>query len=167
MVLSTPQQALVAAIQDGLPLCPRPYAAVARQLGWSEDAVRSGIAALLEAGIIRRLGVVVRHHELGYRANAMVVWDIADDAVDAVGERLGAVDCITLCYRRPRRLPLWPYNLFSMIHGRDQASVRARLEEIRQSLGLTACRHELLFSTRRFKQRGARYAFADQNGARP
>ena len=161
MELLTPaQQTLVAAIQDGLPLCPRPYAEVARRLGWSEDAVRAGIATLLEQGVIRRLGVVVRHHELGYRANAMVVWDIPDAEVDAVGERLGAVDCVTLCYRRPRRLPLWPYNLFTMIHGQDRASVRARLEDIRLSQGLTACRHELLFSTQRYKQRGARYAVA-------
>ncbi len=144
-------------MQDGLPLVSRPFAAIAEQLGIDESEVIQRIQALHGAGAIKRFGVVVRHHELGYRANAMVVWDVPDERVDDAGERLGKIDCITLCYRRPRRLPAWPYNLFCMIHGKDRQSVMSRLEDIVAAARLDDVDYEVLFSRRRFKLRGAHY----------
>ncbi len=158
MALSELDRCLVASIQDGLPLTARPYADIGAQLGVSETEVIQRLAALQDEGIIRRMGVVVRHHELGYRANAMVVWDVPDDRVDEVGRALGNVGCVSLCYQRPRCLPEWPYNLFSMIHGKDRDAVMANLRTIIAELGLQDIAHEVLFSVRRFKQRGARYA---------
>ena len=149
---------LVAAIQNGLPLTPRPFARIAEQVHTSEAALIASIRALTEAGIIKRFGVVVRHRALGFEANAMVVWDIADEAVDEIGERMAADVAVTLCYRRPRRPPAWPYNLFCMIHGRDRDKVIERVELLADSLGLSDTVHEVLFSRRQFKQRGARYA---------
>lgn len=148
---------LVDALQDGLPLVSRPYAALGEPLGLTEPEVRRRIGALLANGIMGRLGVVVRHRELGYLANAMVVWDIPDTEVDELGHRLGAFPGITLCYRRPRRPPLWPYNLFTMIHGRDRDEVLDRLARLLNLYDLGSIPHEVLFSRRRFKQRGARY----------
>jgi DNA-binding Lrp family transcriptional regulator len=148
---------LIEAIQGGLPLVPRPYRAIGERLGISEQAVIARLRAMIDAGIIKRLGVVVRHHELGYRANAMVVWDVPDPRVDRVGRQLGDVDCVTLCYQRPRRLPDWPYNLFCMVHGQDRDEVLACIRRLVDALGLGDIRHELLFSGRRFKQRGACY----------
>lgn len=157
-VPSAAETRLIAAIQAGLPLVPHPYAAAGARAGMSEDAVIAALHKLLERGVIRRMGVVVRHHELGYRANAMVVWDIPDEAVGQVGRCLGGIEYVTLCYRRPRRLPAWRYNLFCMIHGRDRAEVLARVEAMRQNCGLADVASEVLFSTRRFKQCGAQYA---------
>lgn len=157
MVLSQTDEKILACIQDGLPLVARPYAAIARQTGLTEPDVRERIAAMQSSGIIKRLGIVVRHHELGYRANAMVVWNVPDDGVSDLGKRMGALDCVTLCYRRKRSLPGWPYNLFCMIHGRSRESVLERIEEIIIALGIEEIPHEILFSGRRFKQRGARY----------
>ena len=158
MVLSKTDEKILGCIQDGMPLVARPYAAVARQTGLTESDVRERIAALQSSGIIKRLGIVVRHHELGYRANAMVVWNVPDDRVSDLGERMGTLDCVTLCYRRKRSLPDWPYNLFCMIHGRSRESVIERIEEIITALGIDEIPYEVLFSGRRFKQRGARYA---------
>jgi DNA-binding Lrp family transcriptional regulator len=149
--------ALLHALQDGLPLVARPYAVLGSRLGMSEGEVLARIWLLRERGIIKRFGVVVRHHELGYRANAMVVWDVPDDLVDEAGSDLGAVPYVTLCYRRPRRLPSWPYNLFTMIHGRDRAQVLERVDELVEVCDLEDIRYQVLFSRRRFKQRGARY----------
>jgi hypothetical protein len=104
------------------------------------------------------MGVVVKHRSLGYHANAMVVWNIPDDAIDRVGNLLAAQECVTLCYQRPRRLPDWPYNLFCMIHGREREAVLRRLAQIIDANGLGEIPHEVLFSLRSFKQRGARYA---------
>jgi len=151
------QRALLAAVEGGLPLVDRPYAELGARLGIPEEEVIGRLRRLLELGVIKRLGVVVRHRELGYRANAMVVWDIPDDRVRETGRCLGQYSFVTLCYRRPRRLPQWPYNLFTMIHGRDRDQVLARVEEIVAACGLHHVRREALFSGQRFKQRGARY----------
>jgi len=157
MVLNEVDMQLLAAVQDGLPLDPHPYAAIAGQIGLSEAEVIGRIGALQKAGIIKRFGVVVRHYEVGYRANAMVVWDVPDEQVDTLGMQLGRQDCVTLCYQRPRRPPDWPYNLFCMVHGRDRAEVLACIDRMVEGLGLEALKHTVLFSGRRFKQRGARY----------
>lgn len=159
--LSDPQQrALVTALAEGLPLVANPYAEIAARVGLSEAEVLRRVRAMQEQGLIKRFGVVVRHHELGYAANAMVVWDIPDQEVGQLGVCLGQFSFVTLCYRRPRRLPEWRYNLFTMIHGRDRESVLARVDELVASCGLQDIPHEVLFSRRRFKQRGARYAKA-------
>lgn len=156
--LSDADRHLVAAIQHGLPLVSHPYAALGAHCGLSEAEVIKRLAALLADGTIKRLGVVVRHRELGYRANAMVVWDIDDTKVSELGHCIGRFDFVTLCYRRPRRLPAWPYNLFCMIHGHDREAVLQRVQQIEQHCGLADVPHEVLFSRRRFKQRGAIYA---------
>jgi DNA-binding Lrp family transcriptional regulator len=148
---------LIAALSEGLPLVPKPYAALAEKVGLSEGEVIDGLKGLLGDGVIRRFGVVVRHHELGYRANAMVVWDVADEEIGDAGRRLAALPFVTLCYRRPRRLPAWPYNLFCMIHGRDRGEVEDLIERAAREADLGAAPREVLFSRRRFKQRGARY----------
>ncbi len=154
--------ALAAALEDGLPLTPRPYARVAARCDASEAEVLDRIERLLSLSVIRRFGVVVRHRELGYTANAMVVWDIPDPLVDRAGRLLATQPAVTLCYQRPRRLPEWPYNLFSMVHGRDRAAVLAQVSRLRErlhsALGLEAVIGQPLFSRRRFKQCGARYS---------
>lgn len=150
--------AFIAAIQDGIPLVSRPYAEIAESAGMTEARVIERLAAWLADGVIRRIGIIVRHHELGYRANAMVVWNIPDERVDMAGQCIAQSGWVSLCYRRPRRLPEWPYNLFCMIHGRERGAVLEKLERLRMRCGLGSCAHEVLFSRQRFKQRGARYA---------
>jgi len=160
MVLTDTDRQLIAVIQHGLPLTPRPYAAIGRHLGLSESEVTARLASMQADGLIKRLGVVVRHRALGYRANAMVVWDVPEDDAARVGGLLAEEDCVTLCYQRPRRLPDWPYNLFCMIHGREREAVLRRLGQLIDRHGLEGIGHEVLFSVRSFKQRGAHYATA-------
>lgn len=157
MVLTELDQKLIAEIQDGLPLVSHPYAVVGEKLGISEADAMQRIQNLMEANYIKRMGVVVRHRALGYTANAMVVWDIPDDEVAKIGALLAGEECVTLCYQRPRRLPDWPYNLFCMIHGRRRDSVLRKLKLIVEYHGLQHTPHEVLFSKRSFKQRGAHY----------
>ena len=153
---------LIEIIQSGLPLVARPYQEIAERLGWSEQLVIEKLKTMVEGGIIKRLGVVVRHHELGYRSNAMVVWNVADDQVDQIGQQLGMQDCVTLCYQRPRMLPEWPYNLFCMVHGRNREEVLECIETMTAGLSLGNTPHTVLFSGRRFKQRGAIYRKINQ-----
>lgn len=157
MELSDRDLDLVSALCGGLPLDSRPYRALGLAIDMAEAEVIERLSALRQAGVIRRLGIIVRHHELGYCANAMVVWDIPDHEVAGVGGRLGACPEVSLCYRRPRRLPDWPYNLFTMVHGHDRAQVERLVAEMAEREGVAHYRREALFSTRRFKQCGARY----------
>ena len=157
-LISDAERRLVAVLQEGLPLFMRPFAMIAERLGCAESDVLGRIARWLEDGAIKRFGVVVRHHELGFRANAMLVHDIPDAQVSELGRALAEEPAVTLCYRRPRCLPDWPYNLFCMIHGRERTEVEGLIADLRQRHGLAACAHETLFSLTRFKQNGARYA---------
>lgn len=151
---------ILAAVQAGLPLEPRPWAAVARRAECSEADVICTLAGWLAGGVARRVGVVVKHRSLGYVANAMVVWDVADSALPRVAQALAAHPEVTLCYRRPRHGEGWPYNLFCMFHGRDREAVLATLAQLRQQPDFAGIPCEVLFSTRCFRQRGARYARA-------
>lgn len=148
---------LTGVLESGLDLTTRPYANLAGRCGLRESECRERIARLVDLGVIRRFGVVVRHRELGYKANAMVVWNVPDARVDDIGGQLATQPAVTLCYQRPRRMPDWPYNLFSMLHGRDRTSVLAELSAIRARLGLGDIPCLPLFSRRRYKQCGARY----------
>lgn len=154
------ERQLIGALQGGLALEPRPFATLAARVGLSEGEVIDCIARWVDEGLIRRFGVVVRHHELGLEANAMCVWDVPDAEVSALGRRLAQEAAVTLCYRRSRVLPDWPYNLFCMIHGSAREEVVAAREDLAARLGLDRYPHTVLFSCRRFKQTGARYLHA-------
>ena len=159
MIKDSPfEKALIEKISAGLPLVSQPYATIAAQLGCSETAVIDGIKRIMARGDVKRFGVVVRHRKLGYRANGMVVWDIPEGRVAEADHCIGQYSFVTLCYQRPRRLPEWHYNLFSMIHGQDRAAVIAQVEFIVEQCGLHDIEHEILFSQRCFKQRGASYS---------
>ncbi len=157
-VLDEIERRLVMALQEGLPLFIRPFSVLASRVGCDEGEVLERIRRWCAEGIIKRFGVVVRHHELGYGANAMLVHDIPDEMIGQLGELLAREPGITLCYQRPRALPDWPYNLFCMIHGQVREDVQETINELRERLKLTAYAHDTLFSLTRFKQNGARYA---------
>ncbi len=157
MVLSEQDYRLISVIQDGLPLVSHPYAELGKKLGMGEEEVIQRLDRMQREGIMSRFGVVVRHRELGYRANAMVVWDVPDGQVEEVGRALGAQSWVTLCYQRARHLPQWPYNLYCMVHGRRRDEVRETVRRMAVELGLTGIPRRLLFSVRRFKQRGGHY----------
>lgn len=155
--LDAEDYALIAAIQAGLPLVSRPYAAIGHTIGMTESDVLARLKKMLEQDVIKRFGIIVRHHELGFRSNAMVVWDVPDTRIAELGHCIGSSGLVNLCYQRPRRLPDWHYNLFCMIHGRDRAGVLERLELLCDQCGLSEFTHEILFSRQRFKQCGANY----------
>jgi DNA-binding Lrp family transcriptional regulator len=148
------EKRLIGALQDGLELMARPFARLGERVGMGEAEVLRRVSGWIDEGMIKRFGVVVRHHELGYRANAMVVFDVPDAEVDRIGRQLAARPGVTLCYRRRRSQPDWPYNLYCMVHGRSREEAQPVIESLGQLAGVAG---KALFSTRRFKQCGARY----------
>ena len=156
--MNAADEAIVRATQAGLPLVTEPWGAVAQVAGLTQAQLFARLEAMLADGRIRRIGAVPNHYALGYTANAMSVWDVADDAVDELGARVGALAFVTHCYRRPRRLPEWRYNLFAMVHGRSRADAEAHLAEIRALLAPALRASDVLYSTRILKKTGMRIA---------
>ncbi len=150
-------RALVRALQDGLPRVPRPYHAVAAALGVPADTVLARVDAMLASGAIRRIGAVPNHYRLGWIANGMSVWDVEDADVDTLGARVGALPFVSHCYRRPRRPPVWSYNLFAMVHGKSRDEVEAKVAAIGQVLGDSARAGDVLYSTKILKKTGLRF----------
>lgn len=159
------QAAVVAALQSGIRLEREPFAAIGEAARMDEDDVIDQIVLWRMRGVIKRFGVVVRHHELGYRENAMAVWDVPDDLVSEIGKIAAQQESVTLCYRRRRQLPDWPYNLFCMVHGTDRAVVEAQIARFAAESGLATFPSQTLFSCRRLKQCGAQYVHATQGFA--
>lgn len=149
---------IIAITQGGLPLVATPYDAIASELGIKEAEVISRMRRLLAEGAIRRIGAIPNHYALGVTCNGMSVWDVVDEAVADAGTMIGALDFVTHCYERPRHLPLWPYNLFAMVHGRSRAEVMEKVAQIGDALGPHARAHDVLFSTRILKKTGLRVA---------
>ena len=156
MALDAFDRALIAATQGGLPLVARPYEAVGAMLGVPGERVRERLARMIDEGLVRRIGAVPNHYRLGYTANGMSVWDVADEHVAELGPRVAALPGVSHCYRRPRHAPLWPYNLFAMLHGPTRGSVQRQADEIAALLG-DACRgRDILYSTAILKKTGLR-----------
>lgn len=153
-MLSEQDVQIIKELQNGLPLAGRPYKIIADRLKMSEEELINRVRVLIENGIIRRFGAAVRHQDLGFKANAMVVWDVPDDNANDVGGKMAGFREVTHCYQRPR-YPNWPYNLFTMVHGRSREECARIAGEISRAVGVD--RYELLFSTAELKKISMRY----------
>ncbi len=148
--------AIMRATQAGLPLVSQPYQHIAAQLGLDVEQVMARMAVMQSHGIIRRIGAVPNHYKLGYRFNGMTVWNIPDDVIDELGEKVGRLDFVSHCYHRPRHLPEWPYNLFAMVHGKSQQDVDKQIQQIADVLGASNQGSDVLYSTKILKKTGFR-----------
>jgi len=157
-MLDAVDRKLIAATQAGLPLVAEPYRVLAGQLGLDEAEVIQRLQRLLDDGGIRRIGAIPNHYALGYKANGMSVWDVVDEAIPEIGAKVGALDFVTHCYERPRHLPLWPYNLFAMVHGKSRDEIKDKIAHVAALIGSAARGHDVLFSTRILKKTGLRIA---------
>jgi len=144
--------------QSGLPITSQPYHAVADNIGCNANDIIEHLKKMLNSGVIRRIGAVPNHFRLGFKANGMTVWDVPDKQIIELGNQVGQLDFVSHSYQRPRHLPLWPYNLFAMVHGHTREAVNEKTEQIKQILGKNCRAHEILFSTEILKKTGLRLA---------
>ena len=96
---------IITATQSGLPLVKEPYQMIAQQLNIEPELLKQRMKIMLKSGQIRRIGAVPNHYKLGYKANAMSVWNVPDDMITKLGKQLGALSFVSHCYERPRFLP--------------------------------------------------------------
>ena len=156
LCLTTQERKIIEVTQSGLPVTARPFADVAQRVGLTEQEVIEIFRHWQATGLLRRIALVPNHYRAGYRYNLMTVWDIEDRHVDTVGEHFAALHWVSHCYRRPRKMPNWPYNLFAMIHATSEEALN---EQHRQLITLSApyCRgHDALISRRILKKTGFR-----------
>ncbi|AZZ93290.1 Lrp/AsnC family transcriptional regulator [Hahella sp. KA22] len=164
LILSPPpdqasaQERLRVALQDGIPLSPRPYLTLAQQCGLSEQEVIEVLQTWEQSHLTRRFGVVINHHKIGYTSNAMVVWEVADSEVNRLGAAISRTGLVSLCYQRKPDGPDWPYNLYCMLHGKSREEVLQRMDRLKAQCGLQETPCAVLFSLRQYKQCGGRYA---------
>jgi DNA-binding Lrp family transcriptional regulator len=156
MTIDSIDRRILSATAGGLPMSVTPYASVARSLDMTEAEVLERIARMQAGGIIRRIAIAPNHYALGVRANGMSVWDVDDSQVDLLGKKVGRLPFVTHCYRRPRALPDWRFNLFAMIHGADRDEVEDKRREIAALLGDACAASDILYSTRILKKSGMR-----------
>ncbi|NNE80573.1 MAG: Lrp/AsnC family transcriptional regulator [Silicimonas sp.] len=156
MMISAEDRQLITACQAGLPLVAEPYAALAKDLGTTESDVMARLTALKQSGVIRRIGIAPNHYKLGMSANGMTVWDVEDHAAEELGPLIGAMADVTHCYLRPRARPIWPYNLFAMVHGATRDEVEEKRARIADLLGDACKGADILYSTAILKKTGLR-----------
>jgi len=142
--------------QEGLPLVKKPYQLLAQQLGISQNELIETLSRMKQQGIIRRIGLVPNHYAIGYLYNLMTVWDISDSDIDQVGQAVGELDFVSHCYQRPRHLPDWPYNFFAMVHGKNEAEARDKMNQISQMVKQSCRQFTALKSNKILKKTGLR-----------
>lgn len=154
--LSEQDRELILATQGGLPLVSDPWAQLGDQLGMTATEVLERFQQMQTTGVIRRVAAVPDHYKLGYRFNGMTVWDVADSDIGRLGEQVGELPFVSHCYRRPRHLPYWNYNLFAMVHGTSRDEVESKAGQIAEVLGEACAGQTILYSSAILKKTGLR-----------
>jgi siroheme decarboxylase len=139
-------KAVIRATQGDLPVVSEPYADAARELGMPVDALVAHLEGMVERGLLRRVAAILFHRRAGFSANGMGVWKVPADQVLEAGRRMAAFRGISHCYERPTYAD-WPYQLFTMAHGRSKEECDAILDAVRDEVGCIEDRATLYSST--------------------
>ena len=153
-MLTDLEKKIITAIQDDIPITARPYQVISESIGISETEFLKTLQDLCNRGVIRRLGATLRHQKSGYEANAMTAWQVEEERVEEVGQKMALFREVSHCYRR-NPSSRWPYNLYTMIHARDEAACVEIARGISRATAVTS--YKLLFSRRELKKTSMEY----------
>jgi DNA-binding Lrp family transcriptional regulator len=153
-MLTEIEKKVIRGLQRDLPVSPKPFQNIALELDLEEEALVNIIQNLINRGYIRRFGATIRHRISGFQANAMAAWAVPETEVEKVGAQMAAVREVTHCYERQISRD-WPYNVFTMIHGRTQEECEAIARRMAAETGIEE--YVLLFSDAELKKTTMRY----------
>jgi DNA-binding Lrp family transcriptional regulator len=153
-MLTELEKKIIASIQGDIPITPRPYLAIAKNLAISEEKVLEIVAGLQDRRIMRRFGATLRHQKTGFEANAMTAWQVDEKRILEVGKIMASFKQVSHCYRR-NPTSNWPYNLYTMIHGTSEKECRATAKSMSKKAGITT--YSLLFSRKELKKTSMKY----------
>ncbi len=145
-------------LQKDLDIVDRPFLNAAKKLGMTEEQVFEKLKQYEEIGVMRRFAAILRHRDVGFVANGMIVWKVPEERITEVGEKLGAFPQVSHCYQRPVYAD-WPYNVFSMIHCKSQDEAQEMAKTIQNQINVDE--YKILFSAREFKKTRVEY-FVEQ-----
>ncbi|MEW6328087.1 MAG: Lrp/AsnC family transcriptional regulator [Thermodesulfobacteriota bacterium] len=153
------EKRVIQVLQDGIPLAERPFQILAERAGLSEEDFLACVRNLCREGYIRRFGATLQHQISGYAANAMIAWYVEEEEIEKVGRTMASFSNVTHCYQR-RTGPGWPYNIYTMVHGKTDGECHAVAQEIAEKTGVTD--YQILFSEKELKRSNIRYFREDQ-----
>jgi DNA-binding Lrp family transcriptional regulator len=159
-MLTEHEKKVIASIQEDMAVTERPYLEISQKLGISEESLLETLKNLRSRGVIRRFGATLRHQRTGYSANAMVAWQVSEDRVDEVGEKMAAFRQVSHCYRR-NPTDSWPYNLYTMIHANDEQLCRETAREMAEAAEIDT--YTILFSREELKKTSMVYFPFDED----
>jgi len=148
-MLTDLEKKIIASIQGDIPIVSRPYQVLAETIGVTEETIIQTLQDLTERGVIRRFGATLRHQKSGFQANAMTAWHVDEDRIEAVGKIMAAFREVSHCYRRDPAVG-WPFNLYTMIHGKSEEDCRNTARKMSEEAGVPT--YQLLFSRRELKK---------------
>jgi len=157
-MLTDLEKKVIASIQGDIPIVSRPYEILSARIGVSEKTFVETLQALTDRGVIRRFGATLRHQKSGYQANAMTAWQVDEKRIESVGEIMASFRTVSHCYRRDPAEG-WPYNLYTMIHGKSEEDCRNTAKEMAKKAGVE--NYQLLFSRKELKKISMTY-FPDE-----
>ncbi|MCJ8306236.1 MAG: Lrp/AsnC family transcriptional regulator [Nitrosopumilus sp.] len=141
-------------LQKNMAIIDEPFVNAANNLGLTENEVFEKMKHYEDIGVMRRFAAILRHRQIGFTANGMIVWKVPEDKISEVGEKLGSFPQVSHCYERPT-YPDWPYNVFSMIHCKTQDEAHDVAKTIQDQIHVDE--YDILFSTREFKKTRVEY----------
>ena len=159
-MLTELEKKIIASIQEDIAITERPYLAIAEKLGISEETLLETLQNLCDRGITRRFGATLRHQKTGFTANAMAAWQVDEERIEEVGQKMASFRQVSHCYRRNPNAQ-WPYNLYTMIHANDEAACRETARKMSDAAAVL--NYTLLFSVEELKKTSMVYFPSDEN----
>ncbi|MEZ8032007.1 MAG: Lrp/AsnC family transcriptional regulator [Nitrosopumilus sp.] len=141
-------------LQKDMEIIDEPFVKAAKNLGITEDEVFAKMKHYEDVGVMRRFAAILRHRQVGFTANGMIVWKVPEDRITSVGETLGSFPQVSHCYERPT-YDDWPYNVFSMIHCKTHDEAYDVAKTIQNQINVSE--YKILFSSREFKKTRVEY----------
>ena len=141
-------------LQKDMEIIDEPFVKAAKNLGITEDEVFAKMKHYEDVGVMRRFAAILRHRQVGFTANGMIVWKVPEDRITSVGETLGSFPQVSHCYERPT-YDDWPYNVFSMIHCKTHDEAYDVAKTIQDQINVDE--YKILFSSREFKKTRVEY----------
>jgi DNA-binding Lrp family transcriptional regulator len=157
-ILSDRDKNIIKVLQEDFPLCEEPYKILAERVGISEEEFLRRVRELVDEKKIRKMGAVLRHREVGFKANALCAWNVSPDKLDDVAQTMSSNAAVSHCYDRTP-LPNWNYNLYTMIHAKTRDECEKIIGELSQSTGVTD--YKILYTKKEWKKTGMKY-FCEQ-----
>ena len=141
-------------LQKDLKIVDKPFLNATQKLGLTEEQVFEKLRYYENIGVMRRFAAILRHRDVGFTANGMIVWKVPDERITEVGEKLGSFPQVSHCYQRPVYKD-WPYSVFSMIHCKSEDEAKNMAKEIQKEIQVDD--YKILFSAREFKKTRVEY----------